>query len=203
MNKNIKNLQLYILFPSLIIFFLLAFINSEDGTMYFDQNIRNFALGISNTNIKDLMQIISLPGTLYGILITSLTLSIFAYFRLNLKSSLLPLLIVPLVAMNETIKPLIGRPRPGDASSFGFPSSHAFETILVMGLIWFIFVNNNSKESSKRILLGIMLLWSTAVGISRIYLDRHWFTDIIGGYALGIIILCLTFFLVNRIKSNN
>ena len=105
--------------------------------------------------------------------------------------------------MNETIKPLIGRPRPSDASSFGFPSSHAFETILVMGLIWFIFVNNNSKESSKRILLGIMLLWSTAVGISRIYLDRHWFTDIIGGYALGIIILCLTFFLVNRIKSNN
>jgi undecaprenyl-diphosphatase len=198
MNTNIRT---YGLIASLLIFLLLAFINSDDGLMYFDQEIRNFALSKSNSKIESIMLLISKPGTLSGILTTSLVLSISAFLRFNWKSALIPLTIIPFVAINEVTKLLIRRPRPDDLQDFGFPSSHAFETMLVMGFIWFIFNKKNEpNKNSNRIILGIMLLWCIVIGISRIYLDRHWFTDVIGGYALGIPIIFFIGLLFSKAK---
>ena len=43
---------------------------------------------------------------------------------------------------------------------------------------------------------GIVL----AVAFSRLYLDVHWLTDVIGGFALGLAYLLLTIWLVEALR---
>jgi len=43
---------------------------------------------------------------------------------------------------------------------------------------------------------GIVL----TVGFSRLYLDVHWLTDVIGGFALGLAYLLLTIWIVETLR---
>lgn len=67
-----------------------------------------------------------------------------------------------------------------NSSYHSFPSGH---TITVFSTIWFLYLNMESKKL-KFILIGIGIL----VGISRIYLSYHWFTDVVSSMIVSYII---------------
>ena len=76
------------------------------------------------------------------------------------------------------IKYVTDRKRPTGTTSrwnSSFPSGHA-------EMSGFISVYFGEKYPHYRIPLYI---WALLVGTSRIYLKRHWFSDVISGYALG------------------
>jgi membrane-associated phospholipid phosphatase len=93
-------------------------------------------------------------------------------------------------------KSLVGRPRPSasihliNVSGFAFPSGHATAVIATWGLAAVLL----GAERSTRIKLA---LWGGAMGISllvgasRIYLGVHWWTDVVAGFALGGLWLCI------------
>lgn len=68
---------------------------------------------------------------------------------------------------------------------FGFVSSHASNTMSLTVLVGLIF--------RKKYVWTIMLLYTILNGYSRIYLGKHFFGDVIGGYLLGIFVAFLTF----------
>ena len=89
-------------------------------------------------------------------------------------------------------KELFARARPLDIlvfeNDFSFPSGHS-----LIGVIFFSFfiyiTSKNIKSKNMRIglyiLFGIMILLT---GLSRLYLNAHWFSDVLGGFLLGEII---------------
>ncbi len=92
-----------------------------------------------------------------------------------------------------TIKFIIGRARPYmDEGSLSFkpfninnnyqafPSGH---TMIAFSTTSFI-----SSNTSNKMLKVVPYLIATGVGIARIYKDQHWFSDVIAGASLGIII---------------
>ena len=77
--------------------------------------------------------------------------------------------------------------------SFSFPSGHAVASMVFYGsliLLLPIFVENKQLRWFLQGLLGLIIL---SIGMSRIYLGVHYPSDILGGYALSLSWLLLTF----------
>jgi undecaprenyl-diphosphatase len=73
-------------------------------------------------------------------------------------------------------------------SGYSFPSGHATVAVAVWGAIALVLASG--RRSRTKILLGAAAgMISLVVGVSRLYLGVHWFTDIVGGFALGDAIL--------------
>lgn len=86
----------------------------------------------------------------------------------------------------------IGRPRPIEVRTVGnillpsFPSGHAMLFIAFAGALLYLYYRR-VKKSGQRIVLAfgvIALLLLT--GFIRLFFTAHYFTDVIGGYGLGL-----------------
>lgn len=98
---------------------------------------------------------------------------------------------------NHLIKELVQRPRPPmefrmvEESSFSFPSGHAMTSVAFYGLIiYFVFKNVKNKKVRNTICTTLSLL-IFLIGISRIYLGVHYASDVLAGFAFGIVYLVL------------
>jgi membrane-associated phospholipid phosphatase len=91
--------------------------------------------------------------------------------------------------MVPPVKDLVGRTRPSLAAAAGlvdpsFPSGHATNAAacytamaLVLGI--------GCTRTTRATLLGVAAFVAVAVAASRVLLTVHWFTDTLGGLALG------------------
>lgn len=103
----------------------------------------------------------------------------------QISTTLLATALVVLVLKN-----LFLRARPGLFPSLismppdaAFPSGHAAQMASVAAAIWLV------APTRWRLALGLVLLaLSLAVGWSRIYLQVHWPSDILGGWAIGFLV---------------
>lgn len=76
------------------------------------------------------------------------------------------------------------------ASNWAFPSGHTTTSAIVAGLLIGALVLRAPRGGAVlRVAVGV---WAVLVGVSRIYLGVHWFTDVVGGwlFAVGWLALC-------------
>lgn len=90
----------------------------------------------------------------------------------------------------------IARPRPpaGDwathASGWSFPSGHATTAAMTAGLVIAALVLRSSRL--PRLPLVLIGGWAVSVGLTRVYLGVHWFSDVVGGWCFAAAWLALT-----------
>lgn len=93
-------------------------------------------------------------------------------------------------AINRLIKFIIKRPRPDEIfhlvkeTNYSFPSGHSMSAMAGYGL-WIIEVKNSNLKYKNGlvVILGLMIF---LIGLSRIYLGVHYFSDVIGGFLLSL-----------------
>jgi len=102
------------------------------------------------------------------------------------------------VALNTLLKVLFGRARPMlwervvDVGQYSFPSGHAMISMVIFGTIGYLL---SSKFPLWRIgIISLTILLVTGIGLSRLYLGVHWPTDIVAGYAAGLVWLITCIF---------
>jgi len=79
---------------------------------------------------------------------------------------------------------------------FGFPSSHAANSIVVA--VFAIFYAAPKKKWAA----ALLVFWSLLLGYSRIYLGVHYPFDLLTGYTLGLIYSILMIFCTEKIKNS-
>lgn len=109
--------------------------------------------------------------------------------------------------LDAVLKLVIRRPRPPYAAAFlhhyswSFPSGHAMESLIGYGMLAYLLIVMIPGTPARR--LGIVLCTSLlvlAIGWSRLYLGVHYFSDVVGGYAAGVLWLsaCISGLEVSR-----
>ncbi len=99
-------------------------------------------------------------------------------------------LLLPIVMTGTGVLQLWGkwaadRPRP-NAARWGFPSGHVLSLVVFFGVMAFLLVTLSERRRRFRFLACVSCgAVVGAVAMSRIYLDMHWLSDVIGGFSLG------------------
>jgi undecaprenyl-diphosphatase len=96
--------------------------------------------------------------------------------------------------LDVVLKLVIRRPRPPYADAFlhhytwSFPSGHAMGSLIGYGMLAYVLTLLwiHSRGGQIAVVLGAALL-VVAVGLSRLYLGLHYFSDVVGGYAAGVL----------------
>jgi undecaprenyl-diphosphatase len=89
-----------------------------------------------------------------------------------------------------SLKELIDRPRPEgglvDASGQSYPSGHATYSVLYTWLVLTVAVRVRPGLTYASGLIAAGVAVTVAVGLSRVYLDVHYLSDVAGGWGLGV-----------------
>jgi len=103
--------------------------------------------------------------------------------------------------LGTVLKVAVRRPRPEYGSSFlhgerfSFPSGHAMGSLVAYGMLAYLLLTIWVKRRVIRVgVVTVLSVLVIAIGLSRLYLGMHYFSDIVGGYAAGLLWLsaCLT-----------
>jgi undecaprenyl-diphosphatase len=141
------------------------------------------------------MELVTSLGGLGLIVLIAVALPIL--WRVNRRwAVLLPVLMAGTFALQWLTKAAAGRPRP-DQAPWGFPSGHVLSLVVFFGLMVHLIGTASARRRRWRILASLVAaLPVVIVGFSRLYLDRHWLSDLAGGLTIGAAYLLLAIWLV-------
>jgi undecaprenyl-diphosphatase len=94
--------------------------------------------------------------------------------------------------LNNVLKSVIHRPRPyagaGLYQGWSFPSGHAMVSLIAYGMLGYILIILGPRSRRARLaIVGCATLLVLAIGLSRLYLGAHYVSDVVGGYAAGML----------------
>ncbi len=105
--------------------------------------------------------------------------------------------------LSPLLKAATGRARPPVAehvvavSGSAFPSGHALGTTVVLGLLAVVAHGRLESHPGRRwrraglVATAGAVVLDAAVGVSRVVLGVHWPTDVVAGWAVGVLWVCL------------
>jgi membrane-associated phospholipid phosphatase len=86
-----------------------------------------------------------------------------------------------------------------------FPSGHAMGAMIGYGVLAYAVLLSVKRRRTKALILVGLALWVGMIGVSRIYLRAHWFSDVVAGFIIGLAWLefCLASVEVLRSRREN
>ena len=88
-------------------------------------------------------------------------------------------------------KEIFHRSRPLGAliaeTSSSFPSAHSVISIAFYAFIFYLLAGNARSGFSKYLLISLVFIVPVLLGFSRLYLGVHYLSDVLTGYAIGLV----------------
>lgn len=178
--------MIIILLASLLLVSIMMYLVKKDKTNNFDEKVTMWFVGKRTNSLTKIMKFFTYLGTA----IPSVSLFLLVYLVLNDKFDKKMYVAVGWVIMfciGFVFKTLYKRPRPQgnrlvEESDSSFPSYHALSSaFLFVGFVLFL--------HPGPILSVLCILSFIMIGLSRVYLGIHFFTDVVAGWSLGLFLV--------------
>jgi undecaprenyl-diphosphatase len=156
---------------------------------------------INYPGLDQAMQLISHTGAAVTLIVLGCALAALLAYKKHFRTAKYVLLSLLSLPLDYVLKEIWKRERPDaehvhilvNRAGHSFPSGHALGSTAVYGflavLAW-IHLKDHSVRLPAVLFFGLLPVF---VCLSRVYLGAHWFSDVIGGMTLGILVtLALT-----------
>lgn len=159
-----------------------------------DTSVYNLITRMMSTDITAIMIFISYLGSATTLITLSIAFIILLKNKKNASYIVLNLILVFL--LNRILKTIVARPRPAVLrlvveDGYSFPSGHSMVSMGFYGFLIYLIWANIKNKKIKYPLIVLLSLLIISIGLSRIYLGVHYFTDVIGGFIIAILYLVI------------
>lgn len=205
-----KRYLLHIIIASVFFTFFIVFsiLVKNDVFNSIDKNVVDFVVSFRGEKygaIYWIFRILTELGFVYFMIFIFLLFFIFT--KINLKSLILSFGTLTTYLSNFIVKIIIKRPRPLEEfrwmseKSYSYPSSHTMCSTFMYGFLVYIIYKSNLKNKYKYPLMCLMIMTIFVIGISRIILSVHFFSDVLGGAILGVVFINLAIILDDYLST--
>jgi undecaprenyl-diphosphatase len=159
-----------------------------------DNDLLDLADRLRNDMLVDVAKVVTALGALPTVITLVVSTSILLIARRRHAEALVLLLGMALIYISVHVtKDAIDRPRPGgslvDTAGAAYPSGHAaYATAWVTAAV---VLTRRLRLVTSGVLVFVALGIAAAVGVTRVYLRAHWWSDVAGGWGLGAAIFAL------------
>jgi membrane-associated phospholipid phosphatase len=191
----------------IMVFFFLSREILEGQNLHFDDRAFAWADSWGSVAFTKFMVVVTFFASRHFITAVSLVLIFYFLFvrRHRWYSLKVPVIAVGSITLNLILKFFFNRPRPlvphlVESSGLSFPSGHAMISASFYGLLFYL-VWMHVKQPVLRIFLLVMLVFIIMlIGFSRVYLHVHYATDVIAGFAAGLLWVIIAIFSLRKLE---
>lgn len=164
----------------------------ENETQAFDANVLLSIRSLERSWLDPIMVSITTIGDPRVLLVICVVLSVILILR-HYEAEAMTIAIAGFGALglNFVLKNLFARTRPAlwsrivDVTNYSFPSGHAMLSMVIYGLLGYLLATQFYRWRVAIATISTLLI--LLIGFSRLYLGVHWPTDVIAGYAAGLV----------------
>lgn len=118
----------------------------------------------------------------------------------------IPTIVISSMLLMFGLKRVFARERPEGqlleaAENFSFPSGHALMSVTFYGLLAYITWHSVKNKTARGVIIALLILWILLIGLSRLYLRRHYYSDVVAGLAMGFLWLVLSLKVIRQIEK--
>ena len=181
---------------SLFGYLALAALAAQQQIFALDYGTRAWVAILRHELLRLPMEIVTTLGDNAG-LVPLIVIASLVLWRVSRRWAIaLPVLMLGTGGLQWLAKWMTNRPRP-DETPWGFPSGHVLSLVVFFGLMIYLVATASRRRRRWRVLASLVCLVAVAaVAFSRLYLDRHWLSDLGGGFSVGLAYLLLAIWLV-------
>jgi undecaprenyl-diphosphatase len=193
-----------ILIISLLFLICFLLVASFRGSFYKENlSVNLWSTSVNTGFFTPAAQTISVVFDTTALAVISLVVAIFLFVLHHRRYSLLLLGAMAgdalLVALFKT---MIISPRPLNEiiveTGYSFPSGHTTSSVVFVGVLTYFAWKQWDSTKIKALTAGLYVSITAVVGFDRIYLNVHWFSDIVGAFFLGAFWLTFCILLFKR-----
>lgn len=170
-------------------------VTEAEGVALWDQPILDAMIPLRSSWLDAAVTTYTNVGGVIGMPVLALSLTAFLAIR---RESWTPVILVLAATSGSLLmtvvgKNLIGRGRPPLSSavppfeqSASFPSGHTLNALVVAGVIAYLLVLRQRSGGARFVTVFLAALFAFTMGMSRVFLGHHWFTDVLAAWVLGL-----------------
>jgi undecaprenyl-diphosphatase len=189
------------------LFFELAEDVWEQEKFTFDQVIMNYIQSIESRRLTNILRTITETGSIWWITVASVLTVLFLWLK---KRDVHGVVFFILAIAGGglfifLLKYFFQRERPTlapeyDGNGYSFPSGHALGSFILYGFIIYLIGREKRFFKTRMFVIGLLSVLIFSIGLSRVYLQVHYPSDILAGYAVGMIWLICCIFSMEMMK---
>lgn len=189
---RLRKTWIFLFLAAMVLFIYLTVEVRSGNDLSFDKNVKEMVTVLFPERVFPIFNTMDVLGSRIGVGIVSLLTVLWLWGSKRNYAAMATLAFAVVLGneWNKWLKDMIGRQRPdevhlAEVSSLSFPSGHAMMGMILYFMIAYFIIKSVHNRTVKWIAGTIAAILILLLGISRIALNVHYPTDIVGGIAAG------------------